>query len=164
MSLKVHQLHVHAIRVTQGSRGLGAEFSVQSTQQLAEGDDLAADTFWIGDLLNTWAENWMSYWTSGQGSFAMAEFEDAGIGQALQFLSQAGRADQNRLLVLRGGSDYTIQPQGETPAQFLASQSAHGLSGSREALTNLYQVGNIVVMQLSTNWNTYANQIPGRND
>jgi purine nucleoside permease len=22
-----------------------------------EGDDLAADTFWVGDLLNTWAEN-----------------------------------------------------------------------------------------------------------
>ena len=129
-----------------------------------EGDDLAADTFWIGDLLNTWAENWISYWTVGRGSFAMAEFEDAGIGQALQFLSRAGRADQNRLLVLRGGSNYTIQPQGETPAQFLASQNSGGLSGFQEALTDLYQVGSIVVMQLSTKWNTYANQIPSPND
>ena len=73
-----------------------------------EGDDLTADTFWIGDLLNSWAENWISYWTGGQGSFAMGDFEDAGVGQALQFLSQAGRADQNRLLVLRAGSDYTV--------------------------------------------------------
>jgi purine nucleoside permease len=125
-----------------------------------EGDDLAADTFWIGDLLNTWAENWISYWTVGRGSFAMAEFEDAGIGQALQFLSRAGRADQNRLLVLRGGSNYTIQPQGETPVQFLASQNSGGLSGFQEALNDLYQVGSIVLMQLSTKWNTYANQIP----
>jgi purine nucleoside permease len=125
-----------------------------------EGDDLAADTFWIGDLLNTWAENWISYWTVGRGCFAMAEFEDAGIGQALQFLSRAGRADQNRLLVLRGGSNYTIQPEGETPAHFLASQNSGGLSGFQEALNDLYQVGSIVVMQLSINWNTYANQIP----
>jgi len=77
-----------------------------------EGDDLAADTFWIGDLLNTWAENWISYWTVSQGNFTMAAFEDTGIAQALQFLSQAGRADQNRLLVLRSASDYAIQPEG----------------------------------------------------
>jgi purine nucleoside permease len=75
---------------------------------LSKAYDLAADTFWIGDLLNSWAENWISYWTVGQGSFAMGDFEDAGVGQALQFLSQAGRADQNRLLVLRAGSDYTV--------------------------------------------------------
>jgi len=42
----------------------------------------------------------------------MAAFEDTGIAQALQFLSQAGRADQNRLLVLRSASDYAIQPEG----------------------------------------------------
>ena len=63
-----------------------------------EGDDLAADTFWIGDLLNTWAENWISYWTVNQGSFAMSDFEDAGVLQALQFLTNAGLADQNQLL------------------------------------------------------------------
>jgi purine nucleoside permease len=127
-----------------------------------EGDDLAADTFWIGDLLNTWAESWISYWTVGRGCFAMADFEDAGIGQALQFLSRAGRADQNRLLVLRGGSNYTIQPEGETSAHFLASQNSGGLSGFQEALNDLYQVGSIVVIQLSTNWNAYADRLPAR--
>ena len=127
-----------------------------------EGDELAADTFWFGDLLNSWAENWISYWTVGQGSFATSAFEDAGVGQALQFLSQVGRADQNRLLVLRGASDYTVQPQGETPAQFLAIENSGGLSGFQEALNDLYQVGSIVVLKLSTNWNTYANHVPDR--
>jgi purine nucleoside permease len=75
-----------------------------------EGDDLAADTFWVGDLLNSWAENWMSYWTLNQGSFAMTDFEDVGVGQALQFLTQAGKADQNRLLVLRSAAAYSVQP------------------------------------------------------
>ena len=120
-----------------------------------KGDSLAADTFWIGDLLNSWAENWVDYWTVGQGSFAMAAFEDAGIGQALQFLSQVKRADRNRLLVLRGGSDYTVQPQGETPAQFLATQQSNGLLGFQEALDSLYQIGSIVVRELSTKWETH---------
>jgi len=125
-----------------------------------EGDDLAADTFWLGDLLNTWAENWISYWTMNKGSFAMGDFEDAGVLQALQFLSNAGRADQNRVLVLRSGSDYTIQPQGQTPAQFLDSENSGGLSGYQEALNDVYQVGSIVVKKLSTNWDTYENQVP----
>jgi purine nucleoside permease len=125
-----------------------------------EGDDLAADTFWIGDLLNTWAENWTSYWTASQGSFATSAFEDAGVGQALQFLSQAGRADQNRLLVLRSASDYTVQPEGQTPDQFLANQTSGGLSGFVEALSDVYQVGSIVVKNISANWHIYKNHIP----
>ena len=125
-----------------------------------EGDDLAADKFWIGDLLNTWAENWVSYWTVNQGSFAMSDFEDAGIGQALQFLSQVGRADQHRLLVLRSASDYTIQPEGQTPAEFLASENSGGLSGFVEALSDVYQVGSIVVKNISSHWDSYADRIP----
>jgi purine nucleoside permease len=127
------------------------------------GDDLAADTFWTGNLLNSWAENWVSYWTHEQGSFAMSDFEDAAIGQALLFLSQVGRADKNRLLVLRGASDYAVQPQGQTPAEYLAGESSGGLSGFQEALNDLYQVGSVVVMQLSANWNSYANQVPHPN-
>jgi purine nucleoside permease len=125
-----------------------------------EGDDLAGDHFWIGDLLNTWAENWMSYWTVNQGSFAMSDFEDTGVGLALQFLSQVNRADKNRLLVLRSASDYTVQPQGKTPAQFLASENSGGLSGFLEALSNVYQVGSTVVKKISSNWDTYKNHIP----
>jgi purine nucleoside permease len=125
-----------------------------------EGDDLAADTFWVGDLLNAWAEKWISYWTVKQGSFAMSEFEDAGVGQALQFLSNAGRADQNRLLVLRSGSDYTLEPDRQTPAEFLASEVSHSLAGFRESLNDLYQVGSVVVTELSRDWGTYGDQIP----
>lgn len=125
-----------------------------------QGDDLATDTFWHGDLLNTWAENWITYWTAGQGSFAMGDFEDTAIGQALQFLCQAHRADQNRLLVLRGGSNYTMQPKGQTPAQFLKAENSGGLSSIQEALNALYQVGRIVVVELSHKWETYENQIP----
>jgi purine nucleoside permease len=140
--------------------GYPAYPNAQKPPFVLEGDDLAADTFWLGNLLNTWAEKWISYWTVNQGRFAMSAFEDAGIGQALQFLSQAGRADQNRLLVLRSSSDYTLQPEGQTPAQFLAGENSGGLSGYQEALNNVYQVASIVVKKLSSNWSTYENQIP----
>jgi purine nucleoside permease len=128
-----------------------------------EGDDLAADTFWVGDLLNSWAENWMSYWTLNQGSFAMTDFEDVGVGQALQFLTQAGKADQNRLLVLRSAAAYSVQPvqpQGITPAQYLASENNGNYSGFQESLNDVYQVGSTVVRQLSTHWDQYQNNIP----
>lgn len=125
-----------------------------------EGDDLATDTFWSGDLLNTWAENWMAYWTDGLGTFAMSDFEDASIGQSIQFLSHVSRADPNRLLVLRGGSNYTVQPKGQTPAEFLKDKNSGGLSSIQEALNNLYRVGRVVVVELSHNWDTYENRVP----
>jgi hypothetical protein len=80
------------------------------------------------------------------------------VGQALQFLSQVGRADQNRLLVLRSASDHTVQPEDETPAEFLASDVSGGLSGFLEALNDVYQVGSLVVKEISSHWDTYVDQ------
>jgi purine nucleoside permease len=125
-----------------------------------EGDSAASDAFWSGDLFNTWAENWVSYWTRGQATFVMADGEDSAVGQALQFLTQAGKADQNRLLVLRSASNYNVQPQGKTPAQFLFDENNGGFSGFLESLNSVYQVGSVVVKELSTNWDTYRDQIP----
>jgi purine nucleoside permease len=60
------------------------------------GDDMASDIFWLGDLLNTWAGNWVSYWTNNQANFFMSAFEDTAVNQAIQFLGQARKADPNR--------------------------------------------------------------------
>jgi purine nucleoside permease len=63
-------------------------------------------------------------------------------------------------LPLRSASDYTVQPQGQTPAQFLFSENNGGLSGFQESLNDVYQVGSTVVRQLSTHWDQYQNNIP----
>jgi purine nucleoside permease len=55
--------------------------------------------------------------------------------------------------------DYTVQPKGQNPAQFLKGENSRGLSSFQEALNDLYQVGRIVVVELSHDWNTYENQI-----
>jgi purine nucleoside permease len=90
----------------------------------------------------------------------MTDFEDVGVGQALQFLTQAGKANQNRLLVLRSAAAYSVQPQGITPAQHLASENNGNYFGFQECLNDVYQVGSTVVRQLSTHWDQYQNNIP----
>jgi purine nucleoside permease len=62
--------------------------------------------------------------------------------------------------VLRSASDYTVQPDGQTPAEFLAGEVSGALSGFRESLNNVYEVGSIVVKKLSSDWNIDADQIP----
>jgi purine nucleoside permease len=114
-----------------------------------EGDDLAASTFWVGDLLNAWAEKWVSYWTKAQGTFATSLEEDAGIMQAITFLGQAHRADPARVLILRTGSDYTVPPPGITAADELKADETGGLSGFLESLASAYAVASPVVRHLA---------------
>jgi purine nucleoside permease len=134
--------------------------NAQKPPFVLQGDDLAASTFWVGDLLNTWAENWVSYWTHSNGKFVMTAEEDAGVMQSLSFLTHAERADARRALVLRTASDYSVQPQGQTPAQFLAGENGSGLSGFMESLNAAYLVASPVVNELATHWDRYADQPP----
>lgn len=115
-----------------------------------KGDDLAASTFWAGALLNTWAENWVSYWTDGRGKFATTLEEDSGIMQAITFLGQVHRADPSRVLILRTASDYTTPPPGVTAADLLQSEESGGLSGYLESLASAYAVASPVVRELAT--------------
>ena len=122
-----------------------------------EGDDLASGIFWVGALLNTWAENWVSYWTNGQGKFATTLEDDGGIMQAMTFLGQVNRADPSRVLILRTASDYTAPPPGLTAADLLKIDEGGGASGSTsynfsaytESLASAYQVASPVVRYLA---------------
>lgn len=126
------------------------------------GDDLSAGTFWTGALLTEWAENWVKYWTHDKGTFVMTAEEDAGVLQALTFLSQAKKVDLSRVLVLRTASDYSVPPPGETAAAFLQGEAtATGLSGFVESLNAAYLVGSKVVDEISDNWSDYKDHVPG---
>jgi purine nucleoside permease len=114
-----------------------------------KGDDLAASTFWVGNLLNTWAEQWVSYWTDGRGKFATTLEEDTGIMQAIKFLGQVHRADPSRVLILRTAADYTVPRPGMTAADLLESDESGGLSGFKESLASAYAVASPVVRQLA---------------
>jgi purine nucleoside permease len=126
-----------------------------------QGEGLMSSRFWFGEHLNQWARRWVDYWTQGQGVFAMSAEEDSGILQALTQLSGAGKVDLDRVLVLRGASDYTIPPPGMTAAEFLTLENKSGFPGTPGVLDNLYAVAAPVARSLAETWTVTRETIPG---
>ena len=136
--------------------------NAQKPPAIMKGAVLGSGTFWIGALLNTWAENWVNYWTSGAGVFVVTSEEDASYMQALSFLNQVHSIDLRRVMVLRGASNYAVPPPGETAAELLAGEvNATGYSGFIESLSSTYAAGSVVVNELSENWHRYRDHVPG---
>ncbi|QFU74290.1 purine nucleoside permease [Halioglobus maricola] len=132
----------------------------QRTPFVLKGDQLAAMTFWHGEILNDWANDWVDYWTEGEGNFVSSAMEDTGTYQSLTYLHNAGKVDKNRLMVLRTASNYTMQPPGKTAAQNLLEEQHDSYAGLDAALENAYLVGNAVVQELVSNWDQYRDNIP----
>jgi purine nucleoside permease len=125
-----------------------------------EGDGLMSARFWYGDHMTDWARRWVPYWTGGKGVFAMSAEEDTGIMQALTFLAKGGRAELDRVLILRAGSDYVVAPPGMTAADFIAKEARDGLPANRQALDNLYAVASPVARALADDWSHTRSTIP----
>jgi purine nucleoside permease len=125
-----------------------------------KGDTLSAMTFWHGKLLNDWAAAWVKYWTDGAGVFATSAMEDTGTMQALTALARAGRADLDRVLVLRTTSNFTIQHKKNTAAESLAGEGS-AYSAFLPAVDAAYAVGSRVVNEIVDHWDQYGAKSPG---
>ena len=129
-----------------------------------KGDEISANSWWLGVLMNKAAEDWVTYWTGGLGASVMTAMEDCGIIRALQMLSQTDRVDARRVLVLRTAANYSAPPVGQTAAEFLqgesSSDSATHLSAFLPSLESAYRVGSHVVQELSSHWDSYAIRLP----
>jgi purine nucleoside permease len=126
-----------------------------------KGDELSSMTFWHGKLMNQWANEWVKYHTDGQGNYVTTAMEDTGTLQALTFLSKAGRADRNRVLVLRTASNYDEQRPGISAAQSLAETKIGSYSAYLPSLESAWRVGSAVVHELVENWTRYREHVPG---
>ncbi len=124
------------------------------------GDTLSSGTFWHGGLLNDWATNWVRYHTGGKGDFVTTAMEDTGTLQSLTLLAKAGRADLNRVLVLRTASNFDMPPPGVTPAENLSRLQLGSYSAYLPALESAWSVGNVVVETLIRNWPKYRDVTP----
>jgi purine nucleoside permease len=122
------------------------------------GEEVSGQGYWQGKLLNAHYERWTDYWTSGKGRFVMTAMEDSGVINAIQRLEQVGRADPHRILVLRTGSDYSMQYPGEDALTSLLTPDPAGL---RAALDAAHTVGSQVVNEITAHWDLYRNAIPG---
>jgi purine nucleoside permease len=126
-----------------------------------KGDHLAGMTFWHGKHMNDWANEWVDYWTEGQGNFVTSAMEDTGTYQSLTYLHEAGKVDKHRVMVLRTASNYTMPPPGKSAAEYLLEEQHDSYAGLDAALENAYLVGSTVVKEIVDNWGKYSKAIPG---
>jgi purine nucleoside permease len=127
---------------------------------VTEGDQISSSTFWHGSKMEDWANQWVSYYTGGQGNYMVCAMEDSGTLQALAFLSQAGRVDSKRVLVLRTVSNYDREPPGSSVAESLRSLAAGNYSAYYPALEAAETVGDKVVRDIVAHWDQRAAAIP----
>ena len=113
-------------------------------------------------MMNDWANRWVHYWSDGKTDFVTSAMEETGTYLSIEYLHNAGRVDKDRFMVLRGGSNYTMQPPGVGAAENLLREN-EGYAGMEAALESLYLVGSVVIDELLTNWSTYENQTPAAN-
>ncbi len=124
------------------------------------GDTMSSGTFWHGSRFDEWANEWTRYYTGGKGNFMIAAMEDTGTLQALTFLNQTGRADLNRVLVLRTVSNYDREAPGTTPAESLASMVRGKFAAYIESLEAAERVGDTVVRDIVEHWADRENRVP----
>jgi purine nucleoside permease len=119
---------------------------------VTRGDTLSSSTFWHGSKMNEWANTWTRYYTGGKGNYMISAMEDSGTMQALTFLSQAGRVDLQRVLVLRTVSNYDREPPGASVADSLKTMVSGNYSAYFPALEAAYIVGDKVVREIVGHW------------
>ena len=136
--------------------------AARGTPRVMKGDSISALTFWHGALLNDWANRLMSYWTEGKGNMVTAAMEDTGTYLSLLWLDRIKRVKKDRLMVLRSGSNFTMQPPSRTAAENLVREANdRNYAGLEIALESGYLVGNKVVEEITKNWEVYKSGIPG---
>jgi purine nucleoside permease len=138
--------------------------AAQRPPLVAIGDEVSSSTYWHGKLMDAWAADWMRYFTGGKGEFATTAMEDTGTLQSLQFLSNAGRVDLRRVLVLRAVSNFDRQPRDLSAAQSLAHQRIGKYEAYLPSLEAAYRVGHVVVNELLTHWPQYEATVPVASD
>lgn len=139
-------------------RGLYKGFpNAQSPPKVLKGAQLAAMTYWHGELMNNWANQWVSYWSEGQANFMTSAMEETGTLQSLTFLSNAGKVDIDRVLVLRTASNYTMQYEGITAAESLSGEklSAGGYTAFIPSLEAAFVVGSKVINEIIDHWDVF---------
>lgn len=124
------------------------------------GGHIAAMTFWHGQLMNDWANRWVSYWSGGETDFVTSAMEETGSFQSIVYLHNINRVDKNRFMVLRTGSNYTMPPPGVGAAENLLHEN-DGYQGLVVSVESLYRVGVKVVDEILSDWPTYKTTIPG---
>jgi purine nucleoside permease len=121
------------------------------------GDTLSSSTYWHGALLNQWANDWVPLYAGKEAQFVTTNMEDSGTLTALERLHDVGKADLERVLVLRTVSNFSMPPP-DKPAAWSATAEYAG--NGLPALESAYMVGQQVLQALLKDWSEYADTPP----
>ncbi|MCZ8528389.1 purine nucleoside permease [Alteromonas sp. PRIM-21] len=125
------------------------------------GAHLSASTFWHGEKLNTWANDWVAYWTKNKGNFVTSGMEDSATLQSLSYLDNAGLVDKKRIMILRTASNFTMQPPSLSASENLKLESSgEGYAAMNAAIEAAYNVGSRVVDYITENWDSVKDTPP----
>lgn len=122
------------------------------------GDTIGSSTYWHGELLNNWANDWMHLNAGKDSNFMTTNMEDNGTLTALHRLAKIDLVDTQRVLVLRTVSNYSFPPPGKTAAW---STTAPYPDDGLPAIEAAYSLGNRVVQALLSDWDKVKTTIPG---
>ncbi|TKB04151.1 purine nucleoside permease [Alteromonas portus] len=135
--------------------------NARTLPNVSMGAHLSASTFWHGEKLNSWANDWVAYWTQGKGNFVTSGMEDSATLQSLTYLDNAGLVDKQRLMILRTASNFTMQPPSLSAAQNLKLESSgEGYAAMGAAIEAAYNVGSRVTNYIVQNWDSTKDSIP----
>ncbi|MDE1916553.1 MAG: purine nucleoside permease [Sphingomonadales bacterium] len=133
----------------------------QKPPHVMVGEEVSGQSFWIGAMLNTHAEEWTRYWTGAKGTFVMTAMEDTGVARSLAMLAKAGKVAPDRLLVLRTASDYSAPPHGQSAHELMLSEMHGHFPAFDASLDAAWRVGGKVVFELANHWPRYRDHTPG---
>lgn len=122
------------------------------------GDEISAQAYWHGAMLTKRYAKLTTDFSEGKSRFVMTAMEDTGVGNALRRLKAVGKADYDRLVVLRTASNYSQQAPGESPVDSMNRPYA-GVGDA--AAYAAHVVAGKVVNELSANWAVHRDTIPG---
>ncbi len=138
-----------ALPESEEMRALRVQYSgfagTNSGPKVQTGANLATEIFWHGKLMDAWAHRWVQYETDGVAHLGTTAMNDTGALLALHALTEQGKADWNRVLLLRTVSNFDMPPAGVSAAENLRRESHGSYTAYLPALNAAYAVGHQVV-------------------
>ena len=105
---------------------------------------LSGATYWHGPRMSEWARWWVGHWTEETGRYCVTNEEDFAAYAVLQRLSLEGRVDVDRVMVLRGASNFDQPYAGQTTVQSLEMKNAD----PELAIENVWRVARAVIHEM----------------
>ena len=119
------------------------------------GDSLSSSTYFHGEKLNQWANDWMKLHTDGQAEFVMSNMEDGGAN------SYAASLRPERPFRTHPGFEnrqqFSMQPKGKAASW---SATAPYPDQGLPALEAAYKLGSVVAHKLIEEWDETSYRIP----